>query len=200
MSTPGAGVGTIFKVLRPNSIWLCTGFVAHCGHTQDAKKFPPNRYFAGDLGHGGEGPIHRQPCLAGDPGQDLQRVTNYGAIGDGVATNTVAIQAAIDAASTAGGGTVEVPAGVFLSGPIHLASQINLRVDEGATLEMLPLDKYPGGTEHPDTFISGAGLRDVVISGAGTIEGRGTPWWPFRPGARGAAAPDDRAIRLQESA
>jgi polygalacturonase len=115
-------------------------------------------------------------------------VTNYGAIGDGVATNTVAIQAAIDAASAAGGGTVEVPAGVFLSGAIHLASQINLRVDEGATLEMLPLDKYPGGTEDPDTFISGAGLHDVVISGAGTIEGQGTPWWPFAR-VRGARRP-----------
>ena len=116
----------------------------------------------------------------------IYSITNYGALGDGVTTNTAAIQAAIDAASGAGGGTVEVPAGVFLSGPIQLASRINLRVDGGATLRMLPLDKYPGGTTAPANFISGAGLHDIVISGSGTIDGQGMPWWPYArvPGAR----------------
>src|SRR5579864_6244220 len=56
-------------------------------------------------------------------------ITNYGAIGDGVATNTVAIQAAIDAASAKGGGIVEVPRGTYLSGPIRLDSKIKLQVD-----------------------------------------------------------------------
>jgi len=106
-------------------------------------------------------------------------ITDFGAKGDGEATNTTAIQAAINAASAAGGGTVIVPAGVFLCGPISLASRINLRVDAGATLRMLPLDKYPGGTEKPENFISGSKLRDVAISGGGTIDGQGSPWWPF---------------------
>src|SRR5579871_1264506 len=79
-------------------------------------------------------------------------ITNYGAVGDGVATNSSAIQAAIDAASGKGGGIVEVPQGTFLSGPIRLDSKIELRVDAGATLEMLPFDKYPGGTRMPGTF------------------------------------------------
>ena len=116
----------------------------------------------------------------------IYSITNYGALGDGVTTNTAVIQAAIDAASSAGGGTIEVPAGVFLSGPIQLASRINLRIDGGATLRMLPLDKYPGGTADPANFISGAGLHDVVISGSGTIDGQGIPWWPYArvPGAR----------------
>jgi len=113
-------------------------------------------------------------------------IMNHGAIGDGRTTNTAAIQATIDAATGAGGGTVEVPAGVFLSGPIHLANQIDLRLDNGAILRMLPLDKYPGGTAAPANFISGSGLHDVAISGPGAMDGQGIPWWPYArtPGAR----------------
>ncbi len=106
-------------------------------------------------------------------------ITNFGAIGDGVSTNTSAIQAAINAAGAKGGGIVELPAGVYLSGPFRLTNKINLRIDAGATLLMLPLDKYPGGTSDPETFISGYGLHDVAISGTGTIDGQGSPWWPF---------------------
>ncbi len=111
-------------------------------------------------------------------------ITNYGAIGDGVATNTSAIQAAIAAASQAGGGTVEVPAGIYLSGPLRLASRINLRVN--GTLRMLPLAQYPGGTIAPANFIGGSSLHDVAISGTGTIDGQGSPWWPYAktPGAK----------------
>jgi hypothetical protein len=106
-------------------------------------------------------------------------ISSYGSIGDGAATNTTAIQATIDAAEAAGGGTVEIPAGTFLSGPIHLANRINLHLDTGAVLLMLPMSKYPGGTGDPENFISGAGLHDVVISGAGMINGQGIPWWPY---------------------
>jgi polygalacturonase len=113
-------------------------------------------------------------------------ITNYGAIGDGVATNTAAIQAAINAATHDGGGMVEVPAGVFLCGPIKLDNRINLHLDAGAVLRMLPLGKYPGGTEDPANFIGGAELQDVAISGTGMIDGQGIPWWPYArvPGAR----------------
>lgn len=113
-------------------------------------------------------------------------IVNYGARGDGITANTIAIQAAINAATTAGGGTVEVPRGDFLSGPISLASDINLRLDDGAMLLMLPLNKYPGGTVDPKNFISGSDLHDVAISGSGWINGQGIPWWPYarRRGAR----------------
>jgi polygalacturonase len=112
-------------------------------------------------------------------------ITNYGAAGDGVATNTAALQAALDAAGAAGGGTVEVPPGVFLSGPVRFASQINLRLYAGAILRMLPIDKYPGGTTNPANFITGSNLHDIAITGAGMIDGQGTPWWPFaRTGGR----------------
>ena len=102
-------------------------------------------------------------------------VHNYGAVGDGMATNTAAIQAAIAAASAAGGGVVEIPAGIYLCGPIELASRINLHLDAGALLRMLPLGKYPGG----QTFISGDQLQDVAITGPGAIDGQGAAWWPL---------------------
>lgn len=115
-------------------------------------------------------------------------ILNYGAAGDGVVTNTTAIQAAVDAAAAAGGGTVEVPRGIFLCGPFHLASGINLRLDDGAVLVMLPLEKYPGGTVSPRNFINGSDLHDVVISGSGMINGQGIPWWPYAR-QRGARRP-----------
>ena len=58
-------------------------------------------------------------------------ILNYGAVGDGVTTNTAAIQATVSTASAAGGGTVEIPAGTFLSGPFTLANNINLQLDSG---------------------------------------------------------------------
>ena len=116
------------------------------------------------------------PALPEIPGKTFN-ITNFGAIGDGVVTSTAPIQAAIDAASNAGGGTVEVPSGIFLSGPIHFASGINLRVD--GTLRMLPLGQYPGGTTNPESFITGKELHDVAISGTGAIDGQGSRWWPY---------------------
>ncbi len=115
-------------------------------------------------------------------------IMSYGAEGDGIITNTAAIQAAIDAAGAAGGGTVEIPRGSFLCGPIHITSGLNLHLDDGATLVMLPIDKYPGGTMDPMSFISGSDLHDIAISGSGMINGQGIPWWPYAR-KRGARRP-----------
>jgi polygalacturonase len=127
--------------------------------------------------------LQAQPYIPPDLPNIPDKVFNinlYGAVGDGVTTNNAAaIQSAIDAASKAGGGIVEIPAGVYLSGPFRMASQINLRLDEGALLRMLPIDEYPGGTRNPETFIGGNRLHDVAISGSGGIDGQGIPWWPF---------------------
>lgn len=120
-------------------------------------------------------------------------ITNYGAVGDGVATNTEAMQSAIRAAAAAGGGTVEVPGGVYLCGPLQLADHIRIQLDTGAVLRMLPLDKYPGGTDRPADFIRGAHLQDVAIGGPGMIDGQGIPWWPF---ARIKGAQRPRMISL----
>jgi polygalacturonase len=104
-------------------------------------------------------------------------VTSFGAVGDGAFNNATAIQNTINAAAAAGGGIVEVPGGAYLSGPFTLANNINLKIDSGATLKMLPRSNWPGTT----TFISGSNLHDVEISGAGTIDGNAgvglTDWW-----------------------
>jgi polygalacturonase len=59
-------------------------------------------------------------------------VTNHGAAGDGKALNTAAIQAAVDDCSGKGGGTVLVPAGVWLTGSVELTSHLTLRLESGA--------------------------------------------------------------------
>ncbi|HLX72906.1 MAG TPA: glycosyl hydrolase family 28 protein [Verrucomicrobiae bacterium] len=116
-------------------------------------------------------------------------VTNapYNAIGDGVFTNSDAISNAIVAASKGGttngliGGTVEIPApGIYLCGPLQLANNVNLQVDAGAALRMLPYGSYPlgpGGT-NPPGFIAGNSLTNIAITGPGAIDGQGAPWWP----------------------
>ena len=104
-------------------------------------------------------------------------VTQFGAVGDEVKDNTTKIQNAINAASAAGGGIVRIPAGKFLSGPIQLASRINLHLETGAVLMMLPLGTYPGGRTNAPTFITANDATDLEISGRGTFDGRGAPWW-----------------------
>jgi polygalacturonase len=122
------------------------------------------------------------------------KITDHGAVSDDKTDNTKAIQKTIDAAVAAGGGVVEIPAGNYLAGPFRLASAINLRLDSGAMLKMLPIDRYPGGTARPDSFISGRGMHDVAISGEGTIDGQGAPWWPLVRSQRGIQRPRMIAI------
>jgi hypothetical protein len=107
---------------------------------------------------------------------NIFNAANYGAVGDGVTINTLALSNAINAAAAAsGGGTVEIPAaaGTYLSGPLTMKSSVNLQIDSGATLQMLPYAGWPATIP----FISGTGLHDVEISGDGTLDGQGSDWW-----------------------
>ena len=61
-------------------------------------------------------------------------ITAYGARAGGTNDCTAPIAAAIGACAEAGGGRVVVPAGTFLTGPIHLQSGVNLHLDKDATL------------------------------------------------------------------
>lgn len=106
-------------------------------------------------------------------------VTSYGAVSSQTTDNTSSIQKAIDAASAAGGGTVVIPTGTFLSGPLTMKSNINLNLSCGTTLRMLPYGPYPGsGSEGDRTpLINCNGINNVEISGWGTIDGQGQGWW-----------------------
>jgi len=124
-------------------------------------------------------PSHPQPNGTYD-------ITAYGAIGDGKTLNTDAINRAVGAARKAGGGTVVVPAGVFLTGTVELLSNITLEIRAGAVLKGSPNVRdyrLPGERE-----VFSAGARDtasvglitarkaqnVAVIGPGTIDGSGT--------------------------
>ena len=64
----------------------------------------------------------------------LFNVRDYGAKGDGRSADTAAINKAIEACSTAGGGLVKLPAGNYLSGTVFLRSGVELHLEAGATL------------------------------------------------------------------
>jgi polygalacturonase len=101
-----------------------------------------------------------------------------GALADGTTSNTAAIQKTIDAVAATGGGTVVVPEGRFLTGPLTLASGINLHLDKGATLLIEnDIERYPVSQGRAVNCISVAGAHDIKLSGEGTIDGQGEPWW-----------------------
>ena len=115
-------------------------------------------------------------------------VHDFGAVGDGKNLDSPAIDRAIDAAAKAGGGTVLVPAGAYLSGSIHLQSNIHLLIDTGATIlgapqEMNAYDEtepFPGiayqdggHTYFHNSLIWGENLTNVFITGHGMINGGG---------------------------
>jgi polygalacturonase len=105
-------------------------------------------------------------------------ITNYAAIGDGKTPDTAAIQKTIDACSAAGGGTVLVPAGNFLTMPFKLASSINLHLDKGAAILISDdITNYPVANNRYVDSITASGAHDIEISGEGTIDGQGEAWW-----------------------
>jgi len=59
-------------------------------------------------------------------------VRSFGAVDDGLTLNTEAFRRAVDVCHKEGGGVVCIPAGTWLTGPIHLRSGVNLRLDDGA--------------------------------------------------------------------
>jgi polygalacturonase len=79
-------------------------------------------------------------CVCSAPRLGALDVRDFGAKGDGVTRDTKAIQAAIDKASSAGG-TVVVSPGKYVSGTIHLRSNLTLRIEQGATLVFSPDDE-----------------------------------------------------------
>jgi polygalacturonase len=114
-------------------------------------------------------------------------IVDYGAVEGGATTNTAAIAAAVAAANEAGGGTVLIPEGRWLTGPITLKSNVNLHAAKGATVLFSQKfsDYQPAvfsrheGIEcmkfHP--FIYARGEENIGITGEGVFDGQGDPWW-----------------------
>jgi len=117
-------------------------------------------------------------------------IRDHGAVSGGDVLNTAAIAAAIDACAARGGGRVLVPAGVWLTGPVHLRSRIELHLEKGAELRFSrdPAHYLPvvfqqrGGIRchNYSPLIYARGCHDVALTGAGVLEGQGDAWWPWK--------------------
>jgi len=124
------------------------------------------------------------PLVAAEPARGTAAkefaVKSFGAVGDGKTLGGPAIQKAIDAAAKAGGGTVVVPAGTYVSGALRLASGVTLRLDKDAVIQASPdsslfppvKSRWEGTeSEYPSPLIVAVDANDVTIAGAGTLAG-----------------------------
>jgi polygalacturonase len=112
-------------------------------------------------------------------------ITEFGAVGDGATLNTTAIQQAIDRAA-AEEGQVVVPAGRFKTGALFLKQGAGLHLAEGAVLlGSTDLADYPTANTRIEghfepwvpALVNATGLRDLQITGPGTLDGNGRPFW-----------------------
>ena len=101
-------------------------------------------------------------------------ITNFGAVGDGKTINTKAIQTTIDNCAAKGGGTVVIPTGTFVSGTLHLKSNINLYLESGAILKGSAnlADYEPYEQIHWGLFYT-HDAENITLSGEGNIDGSG---------------------------
>jgi polygalacturonase len=125
-------------------------------------------------------------------------ITKQGAKGDGATLNTAAIQRTIDECAKAGGGTVVVPRGTFITGALFLKSGVDLHLKQDAILKgSADTNDYPwidtriAGLEMPwpAALINADAVSNLTLSGTGTIDGSGERWWKEYWDAR-AAEPD----------
>jgi len=111
-------------------------------------------------------------------------IRDYGAKGDGLTLDTVAIQAAIDACTAVGGGTVYLPPGEYLSGTITLKDNVTLHVGPNARLlgstflTDYPRLERPGGTIDYLEYlgyclINAYRASHIALTGEGCVDGQG---------------------------
>jgi len=116
-------------------------------------------------------------------------LSDFGAIGDGEFKNTLAFKQAFDKLDNLGGGTLVVPSGIWLTGPIELKSNINLHLEKGALITFSrDFDDYPLvetsfeglDTRRCQSPVSGRNLSNIAITGQGCIDGSGDAWRPVK--------------------
>jgi polygalacturonase len=117
--------------------------------------------------------------------KDTISIVKYGAISNGLSLNTKSINNAISTCSKKGGGVVLVPAGLWLTGPIVLKSNVNLCIAQGGTL-LFTADKnqYPIVEANWEGLpqmrnqspISATNATNIAITGKGIIDGNGDGW------------------------
>lgn len=121
--------------------------------------------------------------------KDSFYITRFGAVADGVTLNTKAINTAIDACNKKGGGIVVVPAGLWLTGPVVLKSNVNLHLQKGALLQFTKdFDQYTlveGNWEglaqmRNQSPLSANNATNIAVTGYGIIDGNGDAWRQVR--------------------
>ncbi|MDP9173272.1 MAG: glycosyl hydrolase family 28 protein [Planctomycetota bacterium] len=113
-------------------------------------------------------------------------ITDFGALGNGTTLNTEVIQKTIDHAADLGGGTVVIPKGVFLSGAVFLKPLVNLHIDKDGVLKGTSnIADYPKLRTRVEghfqvwlpALLNATGIDHLKISGDGTLDGSGKPFW-----------------------
>jgi polygalacturonase len=113
------------------------------------------------------------------------RLTDFGAKGDGLTLCTDAFREGIEALSAKGGGHLIVPAGVWLTGPIVMKSNIDLHLEERALVIFSPdksLYEVGGNKGRYRALIGGEKLHDISFTGKGIFDGNGKYWRPVKRG------------------
>lgn len=97
----------------------------------------------------------------------------FGATGDGRTKDTLSLQRAIDACTSAGGGIVYLGPGTYLCGTVVLKSNVTLYLEAGATI----LGSGNMADYQPHHLIFASGAKNVGLAGPGTIDGNGPAFW-----------------------
>jgi polygalacturonase len=124
-------------------------------------------------------------------------ITDFGAVGDGTTDCTEAFKMAIRKCHDEGGGKVVVPPGTYLTGAIHLLSNINLHFEEGATIlfttdknKYLPnvFTRFEGmECMNYSPFIYAFKQENLALTGKGILDGQGESWWSWKGNWSGSA-------------
>jgi polygalacturonase len=130
----------------------------------------------------------RQPTRPVFPNR-IVNIRDHGAVSDGKTPCTAAIARAIEACSKAGGGRVLVPAGTWLTGAVHLKSNIELHLEKHAVLLFStdPKDYLPvvftrwAGFEcyNYSPLVYARDCENIAITGRGKLAGQGKSWWDW---------------------